>query len=201
MLLVPTPAPTQREKCHEKGSHHHSGCRDLEAPCRARRLHARGCLRRRRSVSSERANRTSRPLRAAGQGHGVRDGRSEPFERRRHLCHSPEPKQMPRPLRSRVAKFAPLVRRCDPDCVGLQEQTGLPRSPREGAAAWAEVNGRLLPLRFTRRRADVRQQAFGARLLLEQEQQEPAALLKDAGRVPPSKTREPVVWASVLSPE
>ena len=59
--------------------------------------------------------------------------------------------------------------------VGLNTAADPSVGPAEGASFRAITDGRLLPLHVPGRRADVRQQALGARLLLEQEQQESTA--------------------------
>lgn len=82
----------------------------------ARRLHAVGIVRRLRSASAERAYRASRPLCAARRGHRVRDRRSEPPDRQRHLWDSPAPVHMCRShLRRRERLLAPLECRRDPN--------------------------------------------------------------------------------------
>jgi hypothetical protein len=128
--------------------------------------------------STERASCSHRD---AGPRHRVPDGRSERPLRQRHLWHPPQPVQTyaERPRR-RGETVAPMVGHSDEPGRGRRGNERFWIIPGEGAAVRADTSRRFLPVHVPCRRIDVREQAFGARLL--REQQAATDLLKTPNR-------------------
>ena len=122
-----------------------------------------------RRVCQGGTERASRSLRDARSGHRVPDGRSERLQRQRRVWHPPQPVQRFAERHRFGETIAPMACHREELCGGRREHEAFRIIPGESAAVRPNTQGRFLQMHLPCRRTDLRQQAFGTRLLPERQ--------------------------------